>query len=111
MDGIFVVTHNGKPPSEGGRRLGYQVGSLYQSVAGGPMQFVGKPIVRAAPQGGADSSEIYYDNLPLVGPGMFRSCFGCKSSSAVNPTKMKTDQGVKQLYRCGICGTLMRPRT
>ena len=107
--GIQVVTHNGRLPSEGGLRIGYVAdGAWFQSVCGGPMQFVGKP-VSVAPKKEEVSALVDYNTLPIVGPGMSQECL-CGSTYNVNSTWMKTNQGDKRLLRCNKCGTLMRSR-
>lgn len=99
---IQVVTHNGRLPRDGGRRLGYQVGwNFFPITGGGP--FDARPPKPAPPP----KPVIRYGELPMA---LHQDGECCKCRGYPNPSfMMQTDTGRQFLVECSKCKTLMRP--
>lgn len=123
MSQIFVITHNGKPVSEGGLRAGYMVGGntfvdLYGNPSVALTQPAATPKAPEAPrwkwspqQQGVDSltGEIEYHYLPRVldENGM---CSRCKQTPNTNRQPFMTNMGITHnLIVCSTCGQKMLP--
>lgn len=90
---LAVITHNGKPPSEGGLRLGYQAGNRVYWF-GGPLEGVEvRPAVAPKPK------LAFYD-LPVASHRDY--CHRCDNRSLHTRT-VDTDCGPKVLLVCSLC--------
>lgn len=97
MPGIVVWTHNGKPPSEGGKRIGYLCGLQFTPI--------GHPTVTLVPPPPPKPDIVFYD-LPETTQSGF--CRSCRPLVRLTPSMRRTDVGERKVYECAKCGTLMR---
>lgn len=107
---ILVITHNGKLPKDGGKRIGYQSGDALFSLATGQAHSVSALLaqqvrVQAPPE---EQSQSYWD-LEFSyrrnhGPYYCRSCDG----ERISTVQSMTDAGSRKLYICKDCGFKMR---
>lgn len=112
---IQVITHNGKPPAEGGLRLGYLVGDLFFAWGGSdcmtraqacamfvsPQFAPKKPIIQKK-----TVPTIIFSKLPIALDTSYR-CPECYSRD--NPAVMtSTDEGIQRVGMCERCDTLFQ---
>jgi len=115
---LQVVTHNGKPPSEGGLRIGYlandpargqvflPIGALPSLAAIIAMPAYVPPTETVAPS--AQSAPIRFADLRD-----YRTRYGdcSRCSSHVNASLarvVQTDRGLKTVYTCPDCGSTLK---
>lgn len=103
--GIVVITHNGLPPAEGGKRLGYSFKNMsgqQMFVWAGTSQIVPYPFgIKGKPK-----PKVIYRDLPRV--NSWDECIACEART--NFVEVKTDLGIKDLRKCIRCGKLHRMR-
>ncbi|MEK7601042.1 MAG: hypothetical protein AAB480_00730 [Patescibacteria group bacterium] len=103
--GIVVITHNGRMPKDGGKRMGYMAnGKIF------PLPGITISLLRpsAPPKPTLVRQEICYADLPRS-HNSDGDCVRC--GTYPNRTiLMMTDQGERKVVRCSDCGTLMKPR-
>lgn len=119
MPSIVVLTHNGQPVSQGGKRVGYQVGSRVLLFAG-PAAGLFQPIPAAAKESRPPEPKPQAKTEPAMGlddyfdlPQFFRRpeiCPYC-NSSGVETVRLKVGGSYKDAYECRRCMSKMRPRT
>ncbi len=100
MTNILVVTHNGLPPSQGGKRLGYRVGD-YFVPNGWPEGMV------YIPPPPPPEPKLVYASLPTT---LFSSsCRTCYTADYTRRKTVETDIGERVVVICARCGLTMRP--
>lgn len=97
MPGIVVWTHNGKPPSEGGKRIGYLCGLRFTQI--------GHPTVTLVPPPPPKPDIVFFD-LPYT--TLTGRCTECWPPNVTHVVRRSTDVGERSLYACSKCGRLMR---
>jgi hypothetical protein len=96
MTGIVVITHNGRMPSEGGKRMGYMCdGRIF------PLPGISITVVRPT-----TPSRPKYADLPRCRSAANR-CPNCGSGST-NYFMISFAEGGRSALRCEECDTLMR---
>jgi hypothetical protein len=108
IDMIKVITHNGKPPSQGGLRIGYQVEDVFFHIATQRAYSVSaileaqRPVATAAPKA---RQLLKYFDLPFC--NKWGDCDYCSKQN--NQAQMEeTDIGSMKVVTCWNCGRKMR---
>lgn len=92
LNRIFVLTHNGKMPKDGGKRIGYITTSQILAA-------------KAATKPQTMPEAICYYDLPLC--NRWGDCCACVRTD--NPSRLeKTDRGLQKVFTCKGCGQKMR---
>ncbi len=122
--GIQVLTHNGKMPRDGGKRIGYISGSLLfrldgaiinlaaiqaqQAVAERAAQKLAEEKKRAEQAAKAakfkPAGQLIFYNLPMSFGGRCTNCYSANCYDCY----CSTDQGIKNLMVCRMCMQKMR---
>ncbi|MFA5069890.1 MAG: hypothetical protein WC528_01275 [Patescibacteria group bacterium] len=109
---IRVITHNGKPPAEGGKRYGYLVGDLFfpwgtsncLTRAQACALFVpAKPVVRKT-----TIPNVVYAELPKA-VSSSQACYRCLEGNNPIVRILTADRGMMSVAKCRLCGTLHQP--
>lgn len=112
---ILVVTHNGRLPADGGKRVGYLVDQIFFRFDGialtAPIIF---PIIQVKPADISPTavpakadSRIRYRFLPMSGPQ--GKCPFCDRGANPKLENDTIDNGVCLLVLCLGCGRVMKP--
>lgn len=102
MPGIRVLTHNGKPPEEGGLRIGYFVdgGTTLYTMRWGPI-----PIVRSPPPAAPVPPKSEFDALPMEPAS--QQCPDCRSFLSL--LQKRIDGEFRIVAGCRRCDKIFRP--
>lgn len=110
---IIVITHNGKLPKDGGKRLGYQTRNML-FLFGGPPEGI-----NLAPQQSASAAQAEaYSGMPVIEPDAYRAlkrsiyrdgeCGSC-GHYPNEPQDALVAGSVKSVIICSNCSKQMRP--
>jgi len=112
---IIVVTHNGLLPSQGGKRIGYQIGDWFfhlltqkwysVSAVLAQARSAKKPQTTAAAE--TAGATIVYFSLPTC--NCFGDCAFCDRQDN-RSRAVQTDVGLMEVVTCKGCGRKMRYR-
>ncbi len=118
MQQILVITHNGLPPSQGGKRLGYVCGDL-AFMFGGPPQGISlsrlrmireeeeKKAVPVPPSSSPPVTMVVYNTLKEA-QYSDGECPHC--GKYPNPTvDLLTTTGMRRVVQCTKCNEFARP--
>lgn len=107
---ILVITHNGKLPKDGGKRIAYQVGDavFVPGIAG---QFSAAALKKSAQKDDHSVGAVNSADLPVYQSfrtlDAWQECPFC-GRSRFEQVRLETDQGLRRLYRCDCRDELMR---
>lgn len=106
---IIVITHNGKPVSEGGKRLGYQVKDVVFMIGGGTYSASALLAQQRRAEEAARIASLKAKGILIFAeiPRSFQwsnSCPNCGSYSTES-MRLQTDQGTTWGYGCISCNT------
>lgn len=104
--GIQVFTHNGMLPKDGGKRIGYVVGNMFVKI--GTTQII--ILTPPAPPPPLKPSLPKLEQYSLLRTSLYSDgeCPHC-GHFPNKAEKFLTDEGEKDLIKCGKCGKYSKP--
>ncbi len=106
---IIVITHNGKPVSEGGKRFGYQAGDVVFIIGGGTYSASALLAQKKQEENAARTASLraqgilIYAEIPRS-PQWSNPCPNC-TSYRTESVRLTTDRGTVWGCKCNSCET------
>lgn len=102
-NGIIVITHNGKMPSEGGKRIAYQIRDMVYPLIGPPYR-----IPKALPSLKVIMERVFELRIARHEDGECPHCHHYPNKTA---TVLTADKHKLELHACASCGKHFKMRS